>query len=212
MKSKKINNLIRKNLRWIILIISTILFISIMRYVIKEQITIFDEKIYQIIAIYISPTITQILKIITMFGSGYIILPICLISVFYLRKKKESIYIILNLIIIFLLNQVLKIIIARPRPEGFRLIEEIGYSFPSGHSMVSMAFYGLYIYFIYKNVKNKYIKWIAIIALSTFIILIGISRIYLGVHYASDVLAGFLLSISYLTIFISCLTLCKFHL
>lgn len=212
MKSKKINNLIRKNLRWIILIISTILFISIMRYVIKEQITIFDEKIYQIIAIYISPTITQILKIITMFGSGYIILPICLISVFCLRKKKESIYIILNLIIIFLLNQVLKIIIARPRPEGFRLIEEIGYSFPSGHSMVSMAFYGLYIYFIYKNVKNKYIKWIAIIALSTFIILIGISRIYLGVHYASDVLAGFLLSISYLTIFISCLTLCKFHL
>lgn len=125
MESKKVNNWIRENLRWLVLIISTLLFINIVRYVIKEQIAIFDENVYQIIEFYISPTITQILKIITMFGSGYIILPVCLISVICLRKKKESIYIIINLIIIFLLNQILKIIIARPRPEGFRLIEEI---------------------------------------------------------------------------------------
>lgn len=67
--------------------------------------------------------------------------------------------------------------------------------------MVSMAFYGFLIYLIYNNIKNKYIKWILICSLSILIILIGISRIYLGVHYTSDVLAGFFLSISYLVIY-----------
>ena len=68
--------------------------------------------------------------------------------------------------------------------------------------MVSMAFYGYLIYLIYKNVKNKYRKWLGIIGLSILIIAIGVSRIYLGVHYTSDVIAGFLVSIAYLIVFI----------
>ena len=83
----------------------------------------------------------------------------------------------------------------------FRIIDESGYSFPSGHSIVSMAFYGFLIYLIYKNIQNKYLKWILCIILSILIILIGISRIYLGVHYASDVIGGFCFSIGYLVIF-----------
>ena len=69
--------------------------------------------------------------------------------------------------------------------------------------MVSMAFYGYLIYLIYKYVKNKYLKWISIVLLSILICSIGISRIYLGVHYTSDVLGGFLISVSYLVIYIS---------
>lgn len=57
--------------------------------------------------------------------------------------------------------------------------------------MVNMAFYGLLIYLIYTNVKNKYLKIILIVLLSLLIVMICISRIYLGVHYTSDVLAGF---------------------
>ena len=105
--------------------------------------------------------------------------------------------------VVTILNQLLKRLLQRPRPTEFRIIEETGYSFPSGHSMVSMAFYGYLIYLIYRFVKNKYLKWISIVLLSLLICLIGISRIYLGVHYTSDVLGGFLISISYLVIYIS---------
>ena len=101
------------------------------------------------------------------------------------------------------LNQFLKHIVQRPRPTEYRIIDERGYSFPSGHSMASAAFYGFLIYLIYKKVKSKKLK-IGLIAFFTFLIpLIGCSRIYLGVHYTSDVLAGFFVSISYLFIYIS---------
>ena len=105
--------------------------------------------------------------------------------------------------IITALNLLLKNIVERPRPEGYRLITETGYSFPSGHSMISAAFYGLIIYFIWKNVKDKKLKYISCTLLGILIVLIGISRIYLGVHYASDVIGGFTISIVYLIIFTS---------
>ena len=68
--------------------------------------------------------------------------------------------------------------------------------------MISMGVYGCFIYLIYKYVKNKKLKYISITLISILIIFIGISRIYLGVHYTSDVLAGFLISISYLILYI----------
>ena len=200
-KLERIEKFLRKNIRWILVIICLTIFFFILEDVLDKEIEQFDNMIYIWLSNIIKEPITTFAKIITTMGAGYVIIPICIISVIYFWKKKESKYIIVNLITIFFTNQLLKRIVERPRPEGFRIVEELGYSFPSGHSMVSMAFYGLFIYFIYKKVKNKYIKWTSIILLTLLIVLIGISRIYLGVHYASDVLAGFLLSISYLGLF-----------
>ena len=200
----KIKEFIVKNLKWIILFICLIGFCALAEDVFNKEIMKGDIIGYKIISTFlISDFATPIAKFITNFG-GAIFLVIATITLFIvIRNKKIGISILSNLAIVTVLNQLIKRILQRPRPTEYRIIEETGYSFPSGHSMVSMAFYGYFIYLIYKYVKNKYVKWISIILLSLLICLIGISRIYLGVHYTSDVLGGFLISISYLIIYIS---------
>lgn len=200
----KIKEFIVKNLKWIILFICLIGFCALAEDVFNKEIMKGDIIGYKIVSTFlISDFATPIAKFITNFG-GAIFLVIATITLFIvIRNKKIGISILSNLAIVTVLNQLIKRILQRPRPTEYRIIEETGYSFPSGHSMVSMAFYGYFIYLIYKYVKNKYVKWISIILLSLLICLIGISRIYLGVHYTSDVLGGFLISISYLIIYIS---------
>jgi undecaprenyl-diphosphatase len=195
---------IKKNLKWVVLFICLVGFLALAEDVFNKEIMYGDIIGYKLISTFlISDFVTPIAKFITNFG-GAIFLSIATVMLFLLIKnKKIGLSIISNIIIITVLNQLLKRILQRPRPTEFRLVEEKGYSFPSGHSMVSMAFYGYLIYLIYRYIKNKYVKWTLITILSILICLIGISRIYLGVHYTSDVLGGFLLSISYLVIYIS---------
>jgi undecaprenyl-diphosphatase len=85
----------------------------------------------------------------------------------------------------------LKNIFGRHRPDIPLLEEARGLSFPSGHALMSVTFYGLLIYIVWKMVKRKWLKWTLVILLALLINVIGFSRIYLRVHYASDVLAGF---------------------
>lgn len=106
-----------------------------------------------------------------------------------------------NLACVLVLNQVLKFIIQRPRPSGFRLVDVSGYSFPSGHSMVSMAFFGLLVWLVWKYEKDKRMRFWLSLGFSAIIVMMGISRIYLGVHYATDVIAGFCLSVVWLALY-----------
>ena len=195
---------IKKNLKWVVLFICVVGFLALAEDVFNKEIMNGDIIGYKLISTFlISDFVTPIAKFITNFG-GAIFLSISTVMLFLLIKnKKIGLSIISNIVIITVLNQLLKRILQRPRPTEFRIVEETGYSFPSGHSMVSMAFYGYLIYLIYRYIKNKYVKWTLITILSILICLIGISRIYLGVHYTSDVLGGFLLSISYLVVYIS---------
>ena len=201
---EKLKKFIVKNLKWIVLFICLIGFFSLAEDVFNKEIMNGDIVGYKLVSTFlISDFATPIAKFITNFGGAIILIVLALMLFIFIKNKKIGISIISNLAIITLLNQLLKRIVQRPRPTEFRIVEESGYSFPSGHSMVSMAFYGYLIYLIYKYVKNKYLKWISIILLSILICSIGISRIYLGVHYTSDVLGGFFISISYLIIYIS---------
>ncbi|CDA31182.1 pAP2 family protein [Clostridium sp. CAG:492] len=201
---EKLKKFIVKNLKWIVLFICLIGFFALAEDVFNKEIMNGDIVGYKLVSTFlISDFATPIAKFITNFGGAIILIGSAFTLFIFIKNKKIGVSIISNLAIITVLNQLLKRIVQRPRPTEFRIVEESGYSFPSGHSMVSMAFYGYLIYLIYKYVKNKYLKWISIILLSILICSIGISRIYLGVHYTSDVLGGFFISISYLIIYIS---------
>lgn len=204
---KEIKTFLIENYKWIILIICMITLLLLIEDVMNEDIVSFDEKGYFIVSKYlISDNRNPIAKFITNFAGMFWLIGLSVVLLIVIKKKKIGLSIFINLALSALVNFILKQILQRPRPIENRIIEENGYSLPSGHSMVSMAFYGYLIYLIYKYIKNKYLK-ISLIALLILLILsIGISRIYLGVHYTSDVFAGFLLAIVYLIIYTHVIT------
>lgn len=197
---KNVIEFLKKNYLLFIIIICLVITGFILESVYEKEILEFDKLAFSLFKIR-APLLTKIFLIITNLGSPYVLILLTLLS-FLLKNKKLSFIITANLGLITIINQVLKFIVKRPRPSDLFLIVETGYSFPSGHSMVSLSFYGLLIYFIYKYFKNKKLKVFLIMLLSLIIVLIGVSRVYLGVHFVSDVISGFLLSLSYLIIFI----------
>ncbi len=124
------------------------------------------------------------------------------LAVLITPQKEYRIPLLANLIVAVLLNLGLKSVFMRPRPDvALAAITEVGSSFPSGHSMASAAFYGFFIFLARRGMQQQKAKTAWTLALGGVILLIGFSRIYLGVHYPSDVLAGFCISGAYLSLF-----------
>ena len=190
----------KKNIKWIISTISLIIFL-ILGYLVKTNNEILiDTVVYNFIFKFINDNLTPIVKLITFLGSATSIITITVMVLIVLKNKKIGLFMILDLIIITIFQYILKPIYGRLRPVEINLIEETNYSFPSGHSLTAMAFYGFLIYIIYKS--NLKYKKVYIVLLGILILSIGLSRVYLGVHFITDVLGGFVFSIFYLIIFI----------
>ena len=141
---------------------------------------------------------TGFLKIFTHLGSFYTLSVLTVVGVvliwFVMKNKRMSVFYAGTFAVVCVANFVIKQIVRRIRPEHLMIIEETGFSFPSGHAMMTFVFFALLIHFVWKTIKNKPLK-IALISLFSVITLaIGFSRIYLGVHYLTDILAGFLIS------------------
>ena len=192
----------REHWKPIIFTICILLFLAIVALLLGDKIPAFDEFVYNIVSKVKCGPVTVIAKILSFFCSTWFILVFTVLCMVFMHNKKQAFYIALNVILCVLLNQSLKHLFLRPRPTNINLVIENGYSFPSGHSMVSLAFYGFFIYIIYHMRISKKKKYIYCSLLALLTLLIGLSRIYLGVHYASDVLAGFALSMAYLIIYI----------
>lgn len=196
---KKIKDIIIKNKKWILLFVCLLIFIKLIQDVFGKEILRVDELAYKYIVEKLrTDSLTIIMKFITNFGDAITLACLTIVSLIIFKNKNIKICIFTNVLFVTALNIIIKNIMKRPRPDGFRIVSETGYSFPSGHSMVSTAFYGLLIYFAYKYIKNKKLKYIICTLLGILIISICISRVYLGVHYGSDVIAGFVLSTAYL--------------
>ncbi len=194
---------LKNKVLWITAFVCFFFFLIGSQIIFSSQIEKIDNGVYCFVNDHIiKEQITPIMKCFTWLSS-----PICLFAVFLLfsfifKKKKEKIALFLNLIGVGSLNQIFKIILKRPRPNIYQLIPITGYSFPSAHAMVSLSFYGFITYLLVKKVQKKQKQKAIILTTSLLILGIGFSRIYLGVHYFSDVLAGFLISLCYLSLFI----------
>jgi len=201
----KINKkVIKDNIKWIIAFVMLILFIQLIIALSKDSIVGFDNFCYDKVSLLISDKMTFFVKMITNFGSSFALIGITLLIMLFFKNKKYGILTGINLVGVFLFNLALKFIFARPRPIDINLIEEGGYSFPSAHAMVSTAFYGFLVYLVLKSNLSKVAKMIYSILLVLLIVIISLTRVYLGVHYASDVLGGLIIAILYTILFTSC--------
>ena len=197
-----IKNFIKKHLKKCLLIFS-ITFLSLLVIGLwYNRLSIIDQNIYNFIIKYKSPFLTFFFKFITYYASGEWFIILCILVFFFYKDKKFKIVIPIYIVGIGLITILMKNIFVRVRPFDLMIIEEVGYSFPSGHSSASIAFYGLVAYLIYKSDWQRYKKILIIVILLLLSLLIGISRIYLGVHYPSDVLAGFMVGIIYFVLFV----------
>lgn len=173
--------------------------------VLNKNIQDFDTYVYSIISKVASERMTSLMIFISFLASEQFLGMICVLIFLsmFSRKQKYTFYsamLIINIALCALTNVGLKWLISRNRPDVLQLVQVTGLSFPSGHSMAAMSFYGFLIYLCSRFFKGKYKSLIISIPV-VLISLIGFSRIYLGVHYASDVLGGLFFGLFWVGVF-----------
>ncbi len=160
----------------------------------EQELYAFDSFVIAKIQSLITPKLTSVMFFFTFFASTWSLLTLTVISIglmLWQHKRWEALFLLLALGGGMAFNLLLKWIYRRERPSIHRLVEESGYSFPSGHSMAAFLFFGMMAMLLTLFVVSRAAKAVIILASVVLILLVGISRIYLGVHYPSDVLAGF---------------------
>jgi membrane-associated phospholipid phosphatase len=180
---------------WTAFLGSLLIFSLVVGEVFIEKEIDFDERAFAFTASLTGPVMTQIMLAISFLSSWeFISVAALAIFIYFLFVRRHHWYSV-RIPVVALgnisLNLLLKWLFERPRPALQHLAEVSGMSFPSGHAMMSFSFYGLLIYLIFENTELKPLRYALCILLLILMHLIGFSRVYLHVHYASDVLAGF---------------------
>lgn len=186
------------------LLVNVLMIVQLSATLIREEFFSFDKAVISTVRSFSSETMDVVMVFITELGSSFTLGTLLLVGMIllFLKRKDRLASLIFFLVVAGggLVNSLLKNLFERERPNVNRLIEIDGFSFPSGHSMGSMLFYGFLVYLLFRSKQRMQRKIGLGILLSIIILLIGISRIYLGVHYPSDVLAGFIAGFIWLCI------------
>lgn len=178
----------------ILIVVPIIIFIFLVVAISAGFSNNFETWVYNGAVEHMSPTLNIIIKGITNLGGAISVMIFCSILLIYSKtRKKIGVPVSIAVIISEIINIILKNIFARERPNILQLVNETSYSFPSGHSMVNATIYTMLAILAIKYIKDKRKKCIVVMFCTIFPLLIGFTRIYLGVHYFTDVLGGLLL-------------------
>jgi membrane-associated phospholipid phosphatase len=178
----------------LLFIISVFVFGYLAHEVVGENETQFDSRVFQFFAAYNSPAFISVNKVLTFFGATYFVIPayvVLIIILWLIRRRSDAINVAIVAVTSTLLMLGLKQFFHRHRPELPLVKTLTNFSFPSGHALCSFIFCSAIIYLINKGKLDLKWKWIFSILLILLAIAIGISRIVLRYHYATDVVAGF---------------------
>jgi membrane-associated phospholipid phosphatase len=177
----------------LLLLFAMIIFIYAIRMVFILERSDFDDRVFDLIKPYINAGLTQFMSFITFLGKHDLLIPLNFILIIFFIYKKQKWFATriaaLSLSSLLLMFS-LKLFFQRERPLLPVIGDVSGYSFPSGHALISVVFYGLFIHMIWHEIKIKWLRNLLIVILGILILLIAFSRIYLRVHYTSDVIAG----------------------
>lgn len=161
-----------------------------------------DEKAFAFAHSLVTENTTRLMEFITFFGSHYFLIPAnILLSLYFLMQKRGRYSIKVSAIALssVLIMLGLKLLFNRHRPLIPLLEPARGLSFPSGHAFMSVCFYGLLMIIIWREERpHPVLKWTLLILVITLLLSIGFSRIYLRVHYFTDVVAGFCIGSTWL--------------
>ncbi|WP_230986664.1 phosphatase PAP2 family protein [Cohnella fermenti] len=167
----------------------------------------FDDPIIKLIQGWESPGLTSFMETISMWGTTWYVVSVAVVVMLLLAlllgQRKELLLFAAALIGSTLLNNIAKGLFERERPSLHRLIEEEGFGFPSGHSMASFTLAVITAYLLWKHISSSVLRTAVVVLAVAWFVLMGTSRIYLGVHYPSDVIAGYLLSATWAGIMIT---------
>ncbi|RYY70893.1 MAG: phosphatase PAP2 family protein [Chitinophagaceae bacterium] len=195
----------RRILPLIFFILSLLLFVWIAHEVVLEQEDLFDSRAFGFFKAYSNPDYIPVFKAFTFLGSSTFLLGaycILIVWLFIKKKKRDGIGFGLLGIAGFVLVYFLKLAFARHRPGEPLLTALENYSFPSGHSVGSLLFFGILTWEIWQSAVSRKWKWALTVLFVGTTLMVGVSRIVLRYHYASDVVGGFSLGLALLILFL----------
>lgn len=173
-----------------------LLFARLARELFAQELVQFDTTVIGWVQSFRSPGMTAFMRAVTGLGSPIVLVVAALLSLAFLYRRGhrwEPLALLVSLVGGWGWDEVLKRLFQRSRPLGPWLAEASGFSFPSGHSVVAITFYGVMGFLLIRYLRSRALRWVALGGSLLLVALIGISRIYLGVHYPSDVLGGYAL-------------------
>lgn len=190
------------SIAFILCCISLLVFGFLAYFVSGNEIIRFDSKIIAFIQSFESNQLTTIMKFLSFVGSTPVVIILSILILFLLYKvfknRHELVLFVAALVGSALLNLLLKEIFERARPDFHRLVEISGYSFPSGHAMNAFTFYGTVTFLLWRHVHVRRGRSALLLGSAIMVLGIGVSRIYVGVHYPTDIIGGYFASATWL--------------